>query len=321
MIMQLSNARCDRPWRNGFTLIELLIAVAVISLLAGMLFPAIKMVRASAKSGQCSGNLRQIVIGIHAYASENRGNYPAGYWGASSNQYLSWDDQLAGLDGRDQLAATATGSGNDLFNQWLRIDATAPAGFRYYAMYTCPLESTIMTNSGANCWVRSYAWPTGYQGSGRGRDVSLSEFTTPSAYPGMYFPVDAPKGGGYSGSNDKYAMDWTAKANQVSSPSEKILLAEIRYLNDRGHLGGPWGVVVDGVGIQAGSELRPDGRLNNNGVWNSQITYKSSLVSPTPEQLRPLHRSKWNYLFADGHCQLLSEEESTANSSAMWKRN
>lgn len=307
--------------RRAFTLLELLIAVAMISALAGLIFPTIKIVRSSAKSTQCAGNLRQIVTGIFAYTNDHRGGYPAGYWGASSNQYVSWDDQLAGLDGREQLAATATGSGNDLFNNWLRIDDSAPSSFRYYAMYTCPLETTIMSNNGANCWVRSYAWPSGYQGTGRGRGNSLTAAgSSSSTYPGMYLPVDAPAGGNYSGGNAPYAMDWAAKTLQVTNPSTKILLAEIRYLNDRGHLGGPWGVVVDGVGIQTNSQLRPDGRTNNT-TWNSQISYQASSETPTADQRLPLHRGKWNYLFADGRCELLSEAETAVNSSAMWKRN
>lgn len=302
---------------KAFTLTELLVVIAVIAILASLLLPAVKIVRASAKATQCSGNLRQIAVGIMAYSNDNRGSYPAGYWGATSNQYLSWDDQLATYDSRDQLAANATGTGNDLFNQWLRIDGTNPAGFRYYAMYTCPLEPTIMSNSGANCWARSYAWPTGYQGTGRARASSLS---APNSYPGLYFPVDAPSGGGYSGSNAAYAMDWTSRAAQVINPAGKILLAEIRYYNDRGHLGGSWGVVVDGVGTQANCQIRPDGRTNNT-AWNSQITYQSSSVTPSTDQLIPLHRGKWNYLFADGHCQVLSEAETAVNSYEMWKRN
>lgn len=319
---------CLNPWMNGrsnrqaFTLTELLIVIAVIAILAGLLLPAIKMVRSSAKSSQCSSNLRQIMAGILSYANDNRGSYPAGQWGASSNQYLSWDDQLASYDSRDQLAATATGSGNDLFHQWLQIDSTAPSSFRYYAMYTCPLETTLMKNNGNSLWARSYAWPTGYQGTGRGRAVSLAAWqaTSGSVYPGLYFPVDAPSGGGYAGANTPYAMDWTAKTIQVTNPAGKILLAEIRLYNDRGHLGGPWGVVVDGVGTQPNGQLRPDGRTNNT-AWNSQITYQSSTVTPSSEQLRPLHRGKWNYLFADGHCQSLTEAETAVNSSEMWKRN
>ena len=237
---------------HAFTLTELLVVIAVIALLTSMLLPAIKIVRASAKATQCSGNLRQIAVAIVAYGSDNRGRYPAGYWGASSNQYLSWDDQLASYDSRDQLAATSTGSGNDLFHQWLKIDGTNPATFRYYAMYTCPLETTIMSNGGANCWVRSYAWPSGYQGTGRARALSLA---SPASYPGLYFPVDAPPGGGYPGLNGLYAMDWTCRATEVANPAGKILLSEIRYYNDRGHLGGSWGVVVDGAVIGT-SEVR-----------------------------------------------------------------
>jgi prepilin-type N-terminal cleavage/methylation domain-containing protein/prepilin-type processing-associated H-X9-DG protein len=63
--------------RSGFTLIELLVVVAIISILAAMLLPALQNAKKSAKRAQCMNNLKQCGVAFHMYADDHNGWLPA----------------------------------------------------------------------------------------------------------------------------------------------------------------------------------------------------------------------------------------------------
>jgi len=59
-----------------FTLIELLTVIAIISLLAGLLFPVLGKVRRRAKSINCAANLHQIGLAFASYMTESKDTFP-----------------------------------------------------------------------------------------------------------------------------------------------------------------------------------------------------------------------------------------------------
>jgi prepilin-type N-terminal cleavage/methylation domain-containing protein/prepilin-type processing-associated H-X9-DG protein len=84
----------------GFTLIELLVVVAVIAILAGLLFPVFAQARERARRALCLSNVKQIGMAVLMYASDYDQTYPGG--GSRGDQALfvpgpegSWENMPA----------------------------------------------------------------------------------------------------------------------------------------------------------------------------------------------------------------------------------
>lgn len=58
---------------SGFTLIELLVVVAIIALLAAILFPVFGRARENARRSSCQSNLKQIGLGLEQYKNDYDG--------------------------------------------------------------------------------------------------------------------------------------------------------------------------------------------------------------------------------------------------------
>jgi prepilin-type N-terminal cleavage/methylation domain-containing protein/prepilin-type processing-associated H-X9-DG protein len=85
--------------RSAFTLVELLVVITIIGLLIALALPALNMARTSARSTSCKNNLRELGIGMHAFA-------------ARKNRYCS-----GAFDWRWDGAVTEQGWVADLVNQ------------------------------------------------------------------------------------------------------------------------------------------------------------------------------------------------------------
>jgi prepilin-type N-terminal cleavage/methylation domain-containing protein/prepilin-type processing-associated H-X9-DG protein len=89
------NTKGRKP-STGFTLIELLVAIAIIALLISILLPSLGAARRTARSMICGSNMRQVVTGMNAYATDHR-------------DWLPGSPSTSGFDAIGQLRYNKTG--------------------------------------------------------------------------------------------------------------------------------------------------------------------------------------------------------------------
>ena len=68
--------RTDTRSRPGFTLVELLVVVAILSLLAALLLPAMRSAMQIARNTACVNNLKQVGLGYATYAGDASDMWP-----------------------------------------------------------------------------------------------------------------------------------------------------------------------------------------------------------------------------------------------------
>lgn len=79
--------------RRRFTLIELLVVVAILMILASMLFPALQQAKRKARETVCMSNLKQWGVAALSHASDFDRHLPRAF-GRSAPKYVTWPTNL-----------------------------------------------------------------------------------------------------------------------------------------------------------------------------------------------------------------------------------
>jgi prepilin-type N-terminal cleavage/methylation domain-containing protein/prepilin-type processing-associated H-X9-DG protein len=184
----------DMKRQRAFTLIELLVVLAVIAILAALLFPAIHRAKLKARQATCYNNLRQLGIAFNLYCSANNDCFPApgskGLYGPQNEDWIWW--------------------------QWDRDvnqSAIVPHLGRFNAaLFRCPQDEVAQKLAGSTERTTEYRY----------------------SYSMTSYDLDGEKNPGLSTIITRDRRAYYFKAAQVKAPSTKILLVDEdrKTLND-----------------------------------------------------------------------------------------
>ena len=79
--------------KRAFTLVELLVVIAVIAILAALLLPALAAAKEKGYRAQCINNLKQLSLGIQAYADDHGDQLPGPVWSGFYENYDNVDSK------------------------------------------------------------------------------------------------------------------------------------------------------------------------------------------------------------------------------------
>src|SRR5438477_7724919 len=119
--------------KKGFTLIELLVVMAIIAILAAILFPIISSVKAAAKKTACLSNMRQIGMAVELYMQDYDFIYPQTKGNTTSQP------QVDDLDG--SIEEPDVGSMFTMILPYTGANATeTDANMIRQKLYVCPAD-------------------------------------------------------------------------------------------------------------------------------------------------------------------------------------
>jgi prepilin-type N-terminal cleavage/methylation domain-containing protein len=143
--------------RKGFTLIELLIVIAIIAILAAILFPVFARARENARRASCQSNLKQIGLGLMQYTQDYDERLIRAWYinnQQSDTTYYKWMDTIYPYVKSEQVFVCPSDSGR---NYTYHRNLTAPSGSRYgsysiNAAYATDEGGTNIAQSPAGEW-------------------------------------------------------------------------------------------------------------------------------------------------------------------------
>ena len=261
---------------EGFTLIELLIVIAIIAILAAILFPVFATAREKARQVTCQNNLKQIGTAFSMYAQDFDETYPWNITGGSP--YTGWDTEISPYAGLNAVSVNTKNTTN---------------GVPISPFWTCPDDQVARYNNQdptAKCNARSYAEAAEVVDGGFAHRCwgSISDGTP---------CYNALSNGGklYPGRS----------VSELPAPANTFMVAE--WPNNAALLGTSNQFAVYAPNNQYSST----GGLNNYSTQDcvGNPTTLNPYCSAASDIGKPLHSGGWNYLYCDGHVKWLRPDQ------------
>ena len=176
-----------RTRRCGFTLIELMVVIAIIGILAAMVFPVFARARESARKAVCLSNVKNVALAIHMYLADNYDTFwtmehrqeVADYFDTSPGGNSGWNGTTGGMSLPGHcLSLWAT-------NPYTRVPVVLDEYIRNRDVWRCPsakIETGAMFINGSPDW---FGYLLANEGNwGMGADVCPHDGSWPNGWGG-----------------------------------------------------------------------------------------------------------------------------------------
>jgi prepilin-type N-terminal cleavage/methylation domain-containing protein/prepilin-type processing-associated H-X9-DG protein len=306
-----SGCRSGHRSGKGFTLVELLVVIGIISVLIGILLPALNRARESARSAKCLNNMRQITIAAISFAGEHRG-WMVGRGGAGilrinsssgkpegggtvddapSGDWIAWLRQVDPITGVD--------SGDAKRNQNITYSALAPymsvktivhktpkeantVAERLDEVFRCPSDNLMQRNK----WQQDPSKPR-YNYSYAMNDLFLCPVqpADKTDYPSV--PANMPD-------DQRNGFRFSGKISSIRASSEKVLLVcqDEQTIDD---------------GVFKANSAKWAGNVGDHVAARHESKFRGAKAT-TSDTTKNVN-ARGNVGFADGHVEFLSRKD------------
>jgi prepilin-type N-terminal cleavage/methylation domain-containing protein/prepilin-type processing-associated H-X9-DG protein len=325
------------PNGRGFTLIELLVVIGVIGILIAILLPAVQKVREAANRVQCTNNVKQVGLAMHAFHNDYQ-RFPPGSandvapfgTAASAGWGSSWWVYLLPYLEQQNLFAKWQFSGNSGFSNASNLAAADNVFIKTMKCPSSPLNETKgapnRNSAGQHILLADYM---GINGFWNGDPTTIGSFSDTNVSYDSTCCVTA--NGWYSVNGVLFAQSKIRIADVTDGISNTMMVGEesdfLRYGDGTAptdiRSGGPYGWTMGCANSPAAYPNVPDYRPFNTQTLRYPINYvPSTAASPGSGPangtwpggldlqmnmpIRSAHPGGANVLFADGSVQFLS---------------
>jgi len=139
---RIASPRISSGGHRAFTLVELLVVIGVISLLMGILLPALNKARAAARSTSCRANLHSLAIAFRAYLDDNRNTMPPA-------AHMPWNSD----NPNERLPTIIHGPDGD-------ITVILPSIVEYIGQYLSVSIAELAEENGKKCYAKVLCCPS-----------------------------------------------------------------------------------------------------------------------------------------------------------------
>jgi prepilin-type N-terminal cleavage/methylation domain-containing protein len=238
--------------RSAFTLIELLVVLAIVSVLIGMLLPAVQKVRAAAARAHCASNLKQIGLAAHHYAATHN-RLPPGYLGPYPDKGMGLpavpdSDQFVGVlayllpyieqDNIYRLLMQDLPSDYlspySVYSPWWKYDSALAAARIRIKLYECPADSPYANTLQTDVLTHTFRQGNGFELfvfgfplADGGRDLGRSNYIGVAGYGGQ---VNIPAVDQFAGLFSNRSAVSLAQVTAMDGSSNTLMFGE--WLND-----------------------------------------------------------------------------------------